>query len=1127
MTDSLSRSLFVGRERELRTLLDALDAALAGRGSLFLIGGEPGIGKSRLADELAFHARARGVLVLWGRGWEDAGAPPFWPWVQALRSYLRATDADDLRRQLGTGAGDIAQMLPELRDVLPNLPPPPVADADSARFRLFDSTVRLLGEAARARPMVLVIDDLQAADRPSVLLLGFLASQLADMPLLVVATYRDVDLTPLHPLGSAIDEMAREPGTRILTLTGLTRDAVDRFILQRAGHTPNDRLVAAIWRETTGNPLFVGEAIRLLSAEGHLDTIDDVPSLRVAVPASIRAVIARRIGHLDPATANALGLAAALGPEFSLDILRRIGDYGPEEVLGLVNDAIAAGLIMPVAGVLGRYRFSHDLVRETLDDDLSPVPRARLHRRIAEVLESTYGASSDRHLAELAFHYFEAVRGGDGGLAQGSGDGAGLKAVAYARQAGDQAARSLAYEEADRLYAMALSAIGSFDAPDEEVRTDIFLALGEVRARAGDLAGARATYLQAAEAARRTGAAERLGLAALGYGGRLPWARPGDDQLLIPLLEDALVLLDRADTRVRAQLLTRLACALRSSPDRRDDSDRLSQEAVDLARELDDPLTLSYVLAGRYWAIWWPENLIERHPIAAEMVAVVEALGDGERLIDAHLLLFMDYSENGRMREARTEVDAVTRLVDDLRQPAQAFLGVAPRALLALHDGDYPLAEELIEQELVGGRQVTTARDNESAGRMHRFLLRREQARVAEELTSVRASVDDFPWYPVHRAALACLLLDLGRQADARMVFDGFAEDRFRAFYHDNEWLLGVCLASEACWLLGDATAAATLYEQLVPFADRHAIGHTEGSIGAVDRYLGLLAATLGRLDAADHHLATAIRINEGMGAKPWAAHCRHDLADVLRTRDGSGDRARATQLDRDAGDSARALGMVALVRRIGMDVDVVHTRLVPGSPILVGTFRREGEYWTVEFGDDAFRIRDAKGMRYLARLLAAPGRELHALELARLVSSTVAAPAIVDPALSTNGFGDTGPILDQEATAAYRSRLIELEEEITEAESWNDAERLSRLQEETQVLTHELTSAFGLGGRTRPSAAPSERARISVTRAIRASLGRIEQQSTALGEHFDVTIRTGTFCSYSPDPRAPFDWRL
>jgi predicted ATPase len=293
-------------------------------------------------------------------------------WVQALRSYLRAAEIDDLRRQLGAGASDVAQMLPELHDLFPNLPPPPVADADSARFRLFDSTVRFLGEAARARPMVLVIDDLQAADTPSVLLLGFLARQLADMPLLVVATFRDVDLTPSHPLSLAIDEMAREPGTRILTLSGLTRDAVDRFIFARAGNTPSDRLVATIWRETTGNPLFVGEAIRLLSAEGNLEGVDDVPSLRVAVPASIRAVIARRIGHLDPATAQALGLAAALGPEFSLDILRRIGEYAPDEALGLVEDAIEAGLIVPVAGVLGRYRFYHDLVRETLDDDLSP-----------------------------------------------------------------------------------------------------------------------------------------------------------------------------------------------------------------------------------------------------------------------------------------------------------------------------------------------------------------------------------------------------------------------------------------------------------------------------------------------------------------------------------------------------------------------------------------------------------------------------------------------------------------------------------------------------------------------------------------------------------------------------------
>ena len=223
-------------------------------------------------------------------------------------------------------------------------------------------------------------------------------------------------------------------------------------------------------------------------------------------------------------------------------------------------------------------------------------------------------------------------------------------------------------------------------------------------------------------------------------------------------------MLDGGDTRVCGLSSSRrLACALRSSPDRRDDSDGSACRQCSSHGNWTIHCTLSYALAGRYWAIWWPENPVERNPIAAEMVAIVEALGDGERLIDAHLLLFMDYSEARRMTEARIEVDAVTRLVEDLRQPAQAFLGVAPRALLALHDGDYPLAEELIEQELVGGRQVTTARDNESAGRMQRFLLRREQARAAEELATVRASVEDFPWYPVHRAAFACLLLDLGR----------------------------------------------------------------------------------------------------------------------------------------------------------------------------------------------------------------------------------------------------------------------------------------------------------------------------------------------------------------------------
>lgn len=1116
-------SFFVGRDRELRELLQALDEAESGRGRLILLGGEPGIGKSRLADELATRARGRGHQVLWGRGWEDAGAPPYWPWVQALRSYLRSTDPNDVRRQMGPGGGDIAQMLPELRDLFADLPAPRDAGSESARFQLFDSTATLLRNAARVRPMLVVLDDLQAADTPSILFLRFLASQLSDMRVLLVGTYRDVELTPEHPLTAAIAEVAREPLTRTLVLAGLEVDAVGQFIRSTANLTPHDHLVAAVWRETTGNPLFVGEAVRLLSAEGRLSEVADLPSLRVAVPAGVRAVIARRIAHLSEATARALGLGAALGPEFSFEVLRRIGDYEVDEALDLVDEAVQAGLLQPVTGVLSRYRFSHDLVRETLYDDLSPGRRVRLHRRIAEVMEEVYASSIDAHLAELAFHSVEAAQGGDSGLPNDEAGLARLKASEYARRAGDEAATSLAYEESARLYRMALDALDLTDAPDEQIRTEILLTLGDAQARAGDLEDARTTFLQAANTARRTGAPNQLARAALGYGGRHPWARAGKDTRLIPLLQDALVVLGGSDERLRVRLLTRLACAWRSSPEGRNDSAMLSKQAVEIARGLTDPATLSYALAGRFWAIFWPENPSERQPIAQEMIAIAEALGDGERMADAHLMLFLSHIELARMPEARGEAEAISRLVDELHQPAQLWLGIAHRAELALMEGNFALAEDMLAVETV---RIASARDDLSAARMHRYLLRREQGRLAEEEAAVRASVDEFPWYPLHRAALACLLIDLGRDAEARAVFEDLAQDEFRALYRDCQWLLGISLASEACARLGDAPMAATLYEQLAPFAGRHAVGNPEGSVGAVDRYLGLLAATFGRLDLAERHLTEAVAFNERMGARPWSAHSQHDLAQVLMRRDAPGDRDRAEELDRSALGTARRLGMV-LAQQIGAGAEESTSPAAPATPLTSGTFRREGEYWTVEFERDTFRVRDAKGMRHLARLLEAPGREVHALELARIESSTSVASRVEASSPSAGGLGDAGPLLDPEAKAAYRERLDELREELTEAEAWNDPERVARLRAESDALTHELTAALGLGGQDRRAASAAERARISVTRAIRAALVRIGEQSAALSAHLDATIHTGTFCSYMPDPRAPITWKL
>ena len=1113
---------FVGRDRELDVLYRSLREAAQGHGSLVLIGGEPGIGKTRLADQVLSRAREDGMRVLIGRCWDGAGAPAYWPWVQVLRMLLRGMEDEALRPLLGAGVADVAQIVPELRDRLLDVPESQTADSESARFQLFDSAATFLRRAADQTPIVIMIDDLHAADTPSILFLRFFGSQLSDAAILVVCTYRDEELTPNAQLTQAVDEIARQPTTRVVTLRGLNETWVSPFIEAAVGIKPGSRLVSALARETGGNPLFLGEAIRLLAAEGRLDEVAAGQALHLPIPRGIRDVITRRMRHLNDRTVEDLVHAAALGPEFSVDVLRRVVDTPSDELLDRLGEATQAGLIGPMPGALGRFRFSHDLIREALYDGLSPGRRAHLHRRIAETLQALYGRNPDAYLAELAHHFFEACRSGNAG-GDGTRNAADL-AISYARDAGDQALRSLAYEEASRLYRMALQVLERFPSDDLEPRLELLLRLGDAEARGGDLLTSRETFLVAADIARRSGNAEALASAAIGYGGRFYWARVGNDPHLIPMLQDALVMLGGSEDRLRVRLLTRLACAWRSDPDRQEQLRALSQQAVDMARHLDDPATLGYALAGRFWAIWLPDNVDERLAVANEMLAVAEAAADFERTLDAHLMLYLVFVDLGRVTEARARMERVVTLARELRQPAQLWLTAASRTSFALMEGNYALAEETMAHETEPGHPTTPIQDDVSAARMHRFLLRREQGRGSEEEANVRASVAEFPWYPVHRCALACLLADDGRTAEARVVFDELAADDFRAIYPDSEWLLGIALASDACAALGDEAAAATLYAKLLPLSGAHAIAQAEGSVGSADRYLGLLAATIGRADDAERHLTDGIAGNERLGAWPWAAHTQHDLAGLLRRRSRADDLERANALDAAALATARRLRMSALEVEIGEVSESIGAPTAEAES--AASFRREGEYWTVSFDGGTYQIRDSKGMRYLARLLARPGQEVHALDLARMgdLLDSVASP---QPDLAADGIGDAGARLDSEAKAAYRRRLEELQSEVDEADAFNDPERGARARKEIEFLTDELVAAVGLGGRDRKAASSAERARLSVTRAIRAALARIAAQSPALGRHFDATIRTGTFCSYDPDPRVPMSWEL
>jgi DNA-binding SARP family transcriptional activator len=330
---------FVGRERELRELLRSLDEAGAGEGRLILLTGEPGIGKSRLAEQLIRGARQQGLDVLVGRCWEAGGAPPYWPWVQALRTHVESVEPTVLRAEFGTGAGELAQLLPELREMFPDLSMPPALESEGARVRLFEAVAVFCRNASARRPLVIVLDDLHAADEPSLLLLRYLAREIESMHVLLLAALRDVAPIPSEPLTAMLAEATRESATRRLPLSGLNERDIAEYVELAAAEIASEELTAALNAETEGNPLFVTETVRLLALEG---VRRDSTGGLIAVPQSLRDVIARRLAHLSERSNRVLVLAAVLGREFDLLTLAYMAGVDEGELLETLDEPMAS-----------------------------------------------------------------------------------------------------------------------------------------------------------------------------------------------------------------------------------------------------------------------------------------------------------------------------------------------------------------------------------------------------------------------------------------------------------------------------------------------------------------------------------------------------------------------------------------------------------------------------------------------------------------------------------------------------------------------------------------------------------------------------------------------------------------
>jgi len=890
----VARDALVGRGRELRELEQALAEASTGRGSFFLLAGEPGVGKTRLAEAISERARAEGGLVLSGHCWEGGGAPAFWPWVAVLRTYLREHGSDATLDRARADAY-IRQLVPELQGSGLEAPHAPSIDSENARFALFDAVAGFLREAAREAPVVIVLEDLHAADEPSLLLLSFLARELRTTRVLVIGTYR-----PLEGMDTA-DLLGRlSTQGRMISLQGLGAGDVRKFVADRTGAAAAEGLTRELHALTEGNPFFMEEVLRLLLAEGLLDRPEALSGGRLPVPAGVREAIHKRLRPLSDEVMEVLRRGAVIGKEFTFRTLERICDTEPDRLLELIDEATSRGVVIEMMSELGRYRFAHALLREVLYEDLSRGERVRLHRLVGGGLESVYAQDLDPHLAELAHHFLQAAPGGDAG-----------RAVLYATRAGHRSMTMLAFEEAARHYEHAHQAQQLSEPFDSSCRCELLLSLGAAQAAAGRRGRARETFMLAAGLAQRSGDHDRQAQAALGFAGR-HWITGISEPAVVKILEDALAALPADGLPVlRAALLARLASELYYSPSAARAA-ALSDEAVVLARAVGDPSALAPVLEARLTTAWGPDNLDERLALTDEVIELADASGDAETGLRGRAFRVTCLLERGEVHRADRELARAVAMAEELRQPRFVWHTTALRAARALMSGLFAEAEELAERALAAGTRADEPNAPHYYG-IQRVMLRYSQGRWDEIEAPIKAFVDRFPNLVPWRCTLALLYAELGREEDARREFERAAADDWSDMRRDSTWLFGVCRAAETCARLGYSERAPRLYELLEPHAGQIVVLGRVASlgIGSGSRYLGLLSATMSRTEEAAAHFERARRENTRIGAAPWLAHTCHDYAEAL----GSG--PLANELDGEALALAERLGMPRLAQRI------------------------------------------------------------------------------------------------------------------------------------------------------------------------------------------------------------------
>jgi class 3 adenylate cyclase len=1038
----------IGRDGPIALLGRMMRRAAEGELQLAFLTGEPGIGKTAVARAASSDASRRGTRVVWATALESSSGMPYWPWAQVV---------DALRDAPGVGGLD-----ERVTEDAARLHTPRAAQQDSGddtlRLQMFESVASILHAVAETTPLLIVFDDLQWADTPSLVLLSFVARRLARSRIALLGTVRDrVDNAELAA--------AMRQGDVVL-LDGLDRGSVAALAERLTGTAPDPDLVARLYERTGGNPFFVRELARV-DHEG-------------ALPHSVRDVIRQRLRHLPTPVQDALGAAAVICSHISVELLAAVTGAGLVELVGWLDDAVRARVLEDPPGPLGPYSFAHDLFRETLYDELDAAHRGQLHLVVGRELRNMQLRGDTVHPADIANHLLRALP-----LTPPS------EMADAACAAAEHALGQFAYEEAVRHYNDTLRVL-ALDAPAVGRRADVMLALADTHRRAGHRESACAAVDAVIALAREHTLGEQLARALIvrdAMGDTV--AEPGVERGR--LFEEALAALEAGDSALRAHLM---ACKARFIFFRAigmtwDDANaQLAAAAVQMARRVGNPATLTYCLHAHHDVVGGGAGSHElRLALANELVEVATEAGDLEAQFWGHTLRLADLLQRGDPT-AGHEVELLAAVASAARLPRLDYFVLVRRAMWATLTGDRATALAVAAE----ARELGTAIGEPDAPLVYIAL----SYQLAQETGETRWVIDQLAALPrqndlamkARHAQMAPLAYFGGDEQWARAVTAIGIEWAREVVDLNNlsaDWVAS--LMAEPLAALGTSDEARVLYELLLPYLDMCAIGGGAVTFGGhMGYHLGLLAEAMTEHDAAVAHLDQAARVHERLGARPWLARTQVALGRVLLKL---GEPRRGGSMLNEGLAAAEVLDMPFAARL---------AREALGDNASRPQLERDGAVWLCSFAGATLHVKDSKGMHDLARLLGSPNEEVHVAELAGLVAVAGA-----------------DAVLDDTAKAAFRKRIAELDVELDAADRANDATRSDAAQRERDAVLAELEAALGFGGRDRRLGDPVERARKAVSGRIRDAIGRITAAHHVLGAHLHATVRTGTYCSYRP----------